>query len=82
MSLGERIKNRRIELCLSQKDLAKYAEVTPGFINLIENNKRIPSITVLCLIADALTVSTDYLLCRTENKDVQWETQMPEEIKK
>ncbi|MCX7122742.1 MAG: helix-turn-helix transcriptional regulator [Gammaproteobacteria bacterium] len=49
---------------LSQGDLAKKAKLLPSVISLFENNKRKPSFDNLKNLADALDVSTDYLIGR------------------
>jgi transcriptional regulator with XRE-family HTH domain len=60
MSVGERIKNRRIELGISQTQLAKVAELTPAAISQFEAGSRKPSFDALSKLATALKVSTDY----------------------
>lgn len=62
MTCGEKIKMKRKSLGLTQKDLAVKLGLTFGTISKYEKNEiSIPSNT-LKLIADALNVSTDYLL--------------------
>ena len=66
MTLGNRIKERRKELDLTQDDLAKSLKVTPQHISAIEQDKRIPSLNMLVELAKMLGVSTDWLLSGQE----------------
>ena len=51
---------------LSQSDLAKKSGFEPSAISHFETGKRAPSFENLKRLADALSVSIDYLLGRTE----------------
>ena len=66
MTTGERIRERRQEIGLTQDDLAKILGVTPQHISAIENDKRLPSLDFLVKLARALKVTTDYLLSGEE----------------
>lgn len=66
MSLGERIKERRQTLKITQQDLAQALGMTPQHISAIEQNKWSPSLAVLPKLAEELGVSTDYLLSGKE----------------
>lgn len=61
MLFGVRLRNKR-SLKYSQKTLAKKIGISPNFISLIENCKRLPSLPLLYKIAIALDCSTDYLM--------------------
>ena len=67
MGLGERIKERREELRLTQLQLAQALGVTPQHISVIEKNKRAPSLDSLAKLAHELGVTTDYLITGREN---------------
>ena len=54
--LGERILELRKEREMSERELAKKAEVSQGYISQIEHNATIPSMNVLLKISDALGV--------------------------
>lgn len=56
------IKNRRMELKITQTELAKVAHLTPAAISQFESGARKPSFDTLSSLADALKVTTDYLL--------------------
>lgn len=47
MDIGEKIKNLRIILGLTQEELAERAELTKGFISQVERNLTSPSIASL-----------------------------------
>lgn len=70
MSVGERIKARRIELGMTQADLAKRIGVTYQAISKYENDAidTIPT-KKLSLIAYELGVSPMFLLGMTEDKE-------------
>lgn len=61
-TLGKRILKLLNEKNLTQKELAKIAGTTEVTIGRYVNDKREPSATMLASIANALNVSTDYLL--------------------
>lgn len=52
---------------LSQSELAAKAGLQPAAISHFENGRRAPSFANLRKLADALSVSIDYLLGREEN---------------
>jgi transcriptional regulator with XRE-family HTH domain len=66
MTIGTRIRELRTVRGLTQKDLGKIAGVGTSMIGMYEINARKPSFDVLERIADYFSVSTDYLLGRTE----------------
>ncbi len=54
MGIGESIRERRIELGLTQQDLADYAGVSLRMIVSIENGKANPSLSAVNKIAGVL----------------------------
>lgn len=60
--LGTRIAQRRVELRLSQKELANQAGISVTYLSEMERNKRFPSARICVDIANALHVPMDYLL--------------------
>ncbi len=61
-AFGERVKQRRIELDITQEKLAEKLAVDPNFIKNIESGKRLvslPNFYALCIILDT---SANYLL--------------------
>ncbi len=67
MSLGERTKERRQALKITQQDLAQSVGMTPQHISAIEQGKWAPSVTLLPKLAEELGVTTDYLLSGKES---------------
>ena len=66
MSLGQRIKQRREILKITQQELAQTLGMTPQNISLIEKDKSIPSLAVVSKLAEQLGASIDYLVCGKE----------------
>lgn len=54
MELGEKIKQRRTLLMLTQEELANRCELTKGYISQLENDKVSPSIETLSHILEVL----------------------------
>jgi len=61
MSIGSRIREKRLALKLTQQDLAQALGLTPQHISVIEQDKRIPSLSSLVRLAQELGVTIDYL---------------------
>jgi transcriptional regulator with XRE-family HTH domain len=59
-TVGDRIRQRRLELGLSQRDIASKG-VSYAFISRIETGARKPSVTALRKLAPKLGVSVDWL---------------------
>lgn len=60
--VGKRIFERRKKLGLTQESLAEKSDLTTQFVSNIENGKRGMRPENLMKIANALMVSTDYIL--------------------
>jgi transcriptional regulator with XRE-family HTH domain len=65
-ALGYRIRMHRARLRLSQSDLGDRIGLSTNGISLIERGEVDPRASVIRAIADALGVSTDYLLGRKD----------------
>lgn len=61
-TLGEKIKELRMQKMYSQREIAKELGVSPAIISYIENDEKIPSIPLLKRLANFFKVSLDYLL--------------------
>lgn len=66
MNIGVRITELRESKNMTQKELADKIKINKSVMNRIESGERPIRETELSLIADALEVSTDYLLGRVE----------------
>jgi transcriptional regulator with XRE-family HTH domain len=62
MTLGTRLKQRRVELKITQKQLADSLNVTPQHISAIEQDKRVPSLSFLTKLSEELGTTIDYLI--------------------
>ncbi|MDI6745182.1 MAG: helix-turn-helix domain-containing protein [Thermodesulfovibrionales bacterium] len=72
-NIGGQIKNARIRLGMSQKDLADKIGLTSSFISQIENNQISPSLNSFLQIAEALGISPTDLLQKEKKRDgVDW----------
>jgi transcriptional regulator with XRE-family HTH domain len=60
MSVGDRIRQRRLELGFSQRELACKG-VTYAYLSRLEANTRTPSVHALRKLADRLDVSVHWL---------------------
>jgi transcriptional regulator with XRE-family HTH domain len=60
--IGDRIREKRKEHKLSQRELAEMVHVSPSHLSDIENGKKTIGIEILMRITEALQVSSDWLL--------------------
>jgi transcriptional regulator with XRE-family HTH domain len=65
---GQRVKELRKDLRLSQKELSEALHIAQTTISEWERDNKKPSIDTLEILADFFRVSTDYLLGRTDIK--------------
>ncbi len=61
-SIGNRIKNRRKELSLTQTDIYNICGVASGALSQIENGTRTPSILIFYTLAQALQCNMEWLV--------------------
>ena len=59
--LGAKVKKLRISKGLTQEDVAKALNVTPGYISNVENGRNLITLRMLSYYADLTGVSLDYL---------------------
>lgn len=69
MTVGQRIRNRRLELEISVTELSKKIEKNRATVYRYENDSVEPSIAQLLKIAKALNTTTGYLLGDTDDPD-------------
>jgi transcriptional regulator with XRE-family HTH domain len=62
VTFGEKLKNLRKGLNLTQQQLAERVGVAKSVISYYESGDRYPSYDVLCKLARTFHVTTDYLL--------------------
>lgn len=68
-TIGDRIRDIRETLGLTGEEFGRKLNVAKGSVSNWENNKRTPDADMLVKIADLGKVTTDYILCRTDNKE-------------
>ena len=59
--LGAKVKKLRISQGLTQEDVAKALDVTPGYISNVENGRNLMTLRMLSYYAELTGVSLDYL---------------------
>jgi len=67
LTLGQRIRNRRHILGITQQVLAEALGITPQHISAVEQDKRVPSLHFLVKLGEQLGVSIDYLATGKES---------------
>ncbi len=68
--LSIRIKELRKERKWSQKELGEKVDVSESFISKVESGKKQPSREVTAKIAETFNVTTDFLLGRSDEEDL------------
>jgi len=61
-AIGERVRKARALRGLTQSELSETCDLAPSYVGIIERGDKKASIETLVKIANALNVSTDYLL--------------------
>lgn len=67
--VGRRIRDRRMEMGLSQEALAEQADLSPPYISHIERKAKKPSLSALIRLAAALGVTLDFILAGSQPAD-------------
>ena len=74
MSLGDFMKNNlrklRLERKMTQVALQLQTGIEQALLSKYENEERIPPTDTLVILADFYGVSIDYILCRTDNPNI------------
>lgn len=60
--IGKRIKERRMELQITQTQIQKQTNITSGNLSCIENGKYLPSAIALIELSRVLNCSVDWIL--------------------
>lgn len=66
-AIGKRVHDRRVELSMTQRELAEAVGTTREFITVLEAGYRMPSVMTLVAIAENLSISLDYIVLGTKN---------------
>ena len=75
MDIGDKLKRLRVQLNLTQEELADRCELSKGFISQVERNLTSPSIATLTDILDALGSSLRAFFSETANEKVVFRAQ-------
>ncbi len=70
MTIGNRMKIRRKELGLTQKELASEVKLSQNYLSELEKDKFNPTAPIIIRLAVALKISADELLGMNEEKKV------------
>ena len=70
MDIGEKIRNLRLQVGLTQEELADRCELTKGFISQVENNNNSLSITSLLDILNALGTTPAQFFSETKSDKI------------
>jgi len=76
-TVGQRVKQRRRELGLSQDALAQRAGISKSFLSDLETGKRSLGAETLLDLARAMGLSLDYLMTGKESRNQKPEVQIP-----
>lgn len=61
-NFGKKLKSLRLQMGLTQKELAEKMETSKSMVSYYELSKRTPSPDVLIKLADIFNVSVDYIM--------------------
>lgn len=64
--IGKTIRVRRQKLKLTLQDVAEDADISIGYLSLIERDKAVPTLTTLAAISKALGVGMEFLITRPQ----------------
>ena len=83
-NLGSRMKELRIKMKLTQAEVAKALNVTPGYISNVENNRTAMSLRILIYYARLLNISLDSLIGRidSEYRETALDSELSEQVHK
>ena len=76
MGLAERLQKQRMNMKLSQKEVAVAIGVSPSVISNYEVGARVPSLESLIALAGLCHCSTDYLLGLEKSENVSIDASM------
>lgn len=80
--LKDKLKTLRNEKKLTQRELAKLLNLSPSTIAMYEIGQRFPDPETLQKIADFFDVSVDYLLGRTDKRNIDTSNDVDERLHK
>ena len=69
-TISTRLKELRKEKDVMQKDVANFLDISSSAYGFYEQGKRTPTSDIVVKLAEYFDVSTDYLLGKTDNRNV------------
>jgi transcriptional regulator with XRE-family HTH domain len=82
MNFASRLKSLREEKKLSQEELSQLINISRSTLSMYEINRRQPDPETLQKIADFFDVSVDYLLGRTDKRNIDTSNDVDERLHK
>lgn len=70
---GRKLKELRLERKINQSELGEIIGISPSTVGMYERDQRFPDKDILSKIADYFEVSVDYLLGRTDERNIHKE---------
>lgn len=70
---GKKLKELRLEKKINQSELGEKIGISPSTVGMYERDQRFPDKDILGKIADYFEVSVDYLLGRTDERNLNKE---------
>lgn len=67
---GRKLKELRLERKINQSELGEIIGISPSTVGMYERDQRFPDKDILSKIADYFEVSVDYLLGRTNERNL------------
>lgn len=67
---GRRLKELRLEKKINQAELGEIIGISPSTVGMYEREQRFPDKDILSKIADYFEISVDYLLGRTDERNI------------
>ncbi len=68
---GRKLKELRLEKKINQSELGEMIGISPSTVGMYERDQRFPDKDILGKLADYFEVSVDYLLGRTDQRNLQ-----------
>jgi len=69
--VGKKTKELRSEKGITQNELFIYLGLTPKMVSFYELGEEFPPYDIIIKLAEYFNVSTDYLLCRSDIKNLE-----------
>ena len=70
-TISNRLKGLRKEKDVMQKDVANFLDISSSAYGFYEQGKRTPTSDIVVKLAEYFDVSTDYLLGKTDNRNIE-----------